>query len=192
MKKIDRSEILDLGPYEQVRDRFRRRIIELKKHRRVAVGDRVSLVFENHDTMLFQVQEMLRAERMTAERGIADEIALYNGLLPDPAELSATLFVEITDKDRIREDLHGLVGIDEHVALVLGGARIAARFEPGRSTEEKLSSVQYVRFSVPEPARRALGDDSQPAAIEVDHPRYRHRVELSPETRRSLLEDLEE
>jgi len=191
MLKIDRSEILGLGAYEQVRDQFRRRVIELKKDRRVSIGDRVTLVFENHDTMLFQVQEMLRAERMTSERGIRDEIAIYNELLPDAGELSATLFVEITDKDRIREDLHGLVGIDEHVALVLGAHRIAARFEPGRSTEEKLSSVQYVRFAVPEEARRALADAAQPAALELDHPRYRHRTELSAGTRRSLLEDFE-
>lgn len=190
MKKIEQSEILPLGAYEEIRDRFRRRIIELKKARRVSVGDRVTLVFENRDTLLFQIQEMLRAERITTERGVQAELDVYNPLLPDAGELSATLFVEITDSARIREDLHGLVGIDEHVALVLGDQRFPAHFEPGRSTEERLAAVQYIRFPVGDGARAALLDPKVAAALDLDHPRYRHRVELTQATRESLADDL--
>ena len=148
MKPIEQGEILDLASYEQIRERFRRRVVDLKKNRRVGVGDRVTLVFENRDTLLFQIQEMLRAERISAPRGVQAEIDVYNPLMPSAAELSATLFIEITDSARIREDLHGLVGIDEHVSLVVGDRRVPARFEPGRSTEERLAAVQDIRVPV--------------------------------------------
>jgi len=190
MKKIDQSEILGLGAYEEIRDRFRARIIALKKDRRVSVGDRVTLVFENRDTLLFQIQEMLRAERITAEHAVQAEIDVYNPLLPDTGELSATLFVEITDSARIREDLHGLVGIDEHVALVIGDRHVPARFEPGRSTEERLASVQYIRFPVGPSARAALLDPATKVTLAIDHPRYTHEVALSPAMRQSLADDL--
>jgi len=190
MKPIEQNEILGLGSYEQIRDRFRRRVIDLKKDRRIGVGDRVTLVFENRDTLLFQIQEMLRAERISSPRGVQAEIDVYNPLLPSADELSATLFVEITDAARIREDLHGLVGIDEHVSLALGDRAVRARFEPGRSTEERLASVQYIRFPVGGEARSLLLDASTPVALEIDHPRYQHRVELTAATRESLADDL--
>jgi len=190
VRKIRRDEVLPLGAYEEVRDRFRNRVIAVKVHRRVGVGDRVTFVFENRDTMLFQIQEMLRAERITGEREIQAEIDVYNDLLPGPREISATFFVEITDKERIREDLHGLVGLE--VALVLGARRILARFEEGRATPEKLSAVQYLRWPLDELARSALADPEVPARLEIAHPRYTHATDLGPETRRSLLDDLDD
>jgi hypothetical protein len=190
MEKIQRSEILPLGAYEEIRERFRARVIALKRDRRITIGERVTLVFENRDTLLFQIQEMLRTERITAERGIQDEIDVYNGLLPAPGQLSATLFVEITDASRIREDLHGLVGIDEHVALVFGAYRLPARFEEGRQTAERLASVQYIHFDVSPAAAAALSDPSLPARIEIDHPRYAHGIDLPAPMRASLAADL--
>lgn len=190
MKKIEQSEILGLGAYEEVRDRFRARVIALKRDRRISVGDRVTLVFENRDTLLFQIQEMLRAERITTEPAVQAELDVYNPLMPDAGDLSATLFVEITDSARIREDLHGLVGIDEHVALVIGGREVPARFEPGRSTEERLASVQYIRFPVGAAARAELLDPATKVTLQIDHPRFSHRVELPTATRRSLADDL--
>lgn len=150
----------------------------------------MTLVFENRDTLLFQIQEMLRAERITAEHAVQSEIDVYNPLLPDAGELSATLFVEITDAARIREDLHGLVGLDEHVSLVLGERRCPARFEAGRSTAERLASVQYIRFPVDPGGRAALLDAASPARLEIDHPRYQHVVELDRAMRESLADDL--
>jgi uncharacterized protein DUF3501 len=190
MNKIERSEILGLGPYEEVRGRFRQRIIDLKRDRRITVGDRVTLVFENRDTLLFQIQEMLRTERISAERGIQAEIDVYNELIPGPGQLSATLFIEITDSARIRDDLHGLVGIDEHVALVLGDRRLPARFEEGRQTEDRLASVQYIRFDLDPAGTAGLANPELPAAIEIDHPRYPHRTEIPPRMRVSLVDDL--
>src|SRR5436309_9402446 len=115
MNKVTLDEIAGIERYEQVRPEFRRRIIEMKKHRRVSVGDRVTLVFENHDTMLFQIQEMLRAERITDMDRVRDELDVYNALIPDRGALSATLLIEITDAAEIRPALLRLIGIDEAV-----------------------------------------------------------------------------
>src|SRR5262245_30836963 len=117
MAKITIDELVGLERYEQVRDQFRQQIIALKRDRRVAVGDRITFVFENHDTMLFQTQEMLRAEHIVDLDRMREELAVYNELVPAPGELSATLLIEITDSQRIREDLIALIGIDQCVSL---------------------------------------------------------------------------
>ena len=114
MKKIERSEILDLGGYEAIRDRFKQRMIEMKKRRRTAVGEHMTLVWENRDTVLFQIQEMLRTERITNERGIAHEIATYNDLIPDAGELSATLMIEYDDPAERAQAGDVLAGLGEH------------------------------------------------------------------------------
>src|SRR3990170_4476572 len=146
MNKIILDDILGFSAYENVRQRFREDIIEKKKSRRVAVGDKVSLVFENRDTVIFQIQEMLRAERITDLDKIREEIAVYNELIPNANELSATMFLEIEDQANLREDLLKFLGIDEAVVLKVGGHVVAARFEEGRSKEDKISAVQYVKF----------------------------------------------
>ena len=102
MKKVKRDELLDLGAYEQIRERFRAAVIEEKRNRRFSVSDELSIVFENHTTVLFQIQEMLRTERITREAPIQHELETYNELIPAPGELSATLFVEIADRDIAR------------------------------------------------------------------------------------------
>src|SRR5512147_2273147 len=112
MKKVQLEELMGLERYEQVRSEFRRRIIEMKKSRRVAVGDRITFVFENHDTMWFQIQEMLRAEHIVDLDRVRDEVEVYNGLIPNAGELSATMLIEITEAGQIREQLLSLLGID--------------------------------------------------------------------------------
>ena len=146
MKKIVLDDILGFAAYEQVREKFRNDIIDKKKKRRIALGDRVSVVFENRDTVTFQIQEMLRAERITDLDKIREEIAVYNELVPDTDELSATLFLEIEDQSHLREDLLKFLGIDEAVFLKVGERSIQGRFEEGHSKEDKISAVQYVRF----------------------------------------------
>src|SRR5918996_6192253 len=120
MNKIALEDIMGLAAYEKVREKFRQRIIELKKKRRVSVGDKVSFVFENRDTVIFQIQEMVRAERITDLDKIREEIAVYNELVPNPGELSATLFLEIEDQTHLREDLLKFLGIDEALSLRVG------------------------------------------------------------------------
>jgi hypothetical protein len=160
------------------------------------VGDRVTFVFENHDTMLFQIQEMVRAEHITDLDKIRDEIAVFNALVPSGHELSTTMLIEITDSDRIREDLIQFMGIDETVRLEIGdpahgGFSIPGQFEAGRSKEDKLSAVQYVRFPLASAARKAFVDRRQPARLIIDHPHYQHAAPIQGAVRDSLAQDLE-
>jgi len=190
MQKVVLDEILGLERYERARTEVRQRIIELKKHRRVAVGDRVTFVFENHDTMLFQIQEMLRAERIVDLDRVREEVDVYNALIPNPGELSATMLIEITDGERVREQLLSLLGIGECVRLEITDRFVVpAQFEPGHSTEDKLSAVQYVRFTLDTPARLAFRGDG-PARLVIDHPNYRHATAITGAVRASLAHDL--
>jgi hypothetical protein len=197
MKKVTLDEVMGLERYEQVRNEARQRIIALKKRRRVGVGDHVTFVFENHDTMWFQIHEMLRAERIVDLDRVRDELDVYNGLIPEPGELSATMLIEITEENRIRERLVSLIGIDEAVTMEIGDATtgnrlcIRGKFETGRSKEDKLSAVQYVRFPFSAAARRAFIDGVQPVRLVIDHPNYRHQAVLDDAVRRSLAQDLE-
>lgn len=189
MNKIILDDILGFSAYEKVRQQFREEIIEKKKWRRVSVGDKVSIVFENRDTVIFQIQEMLRAEKITDLDKIREEIAVYNELIPNPGELSATLFLEIEDQANLREDLLKFLGIDEAVSFKVGGHVVAARFEEGRSKEDKISAVQYVRFPFGPEARQALVS-GEPAELVIDHPNYRARAVLAAEAQQSLAQDL--
>jgi hypothetical protein len=192
MNKLTRAEIAPLVEYEKERTDFRRRIIELKARRRIAVGPSVTLVFENRETVRFQIQEMLRVERIQEEDKVRHELDVYNGLIPDEHELSATLFIEITDAGRIKEMLDQLTGIDEpgRLWLELGGERCAALFESGHSNEEKLSAVHYLRFHLTPEQRRRLADPALAARLVIDHSHYQASAELGLPTRQSLLADL--
>jgi hypothetical protein len=189
VKKVGLDDILGLSGYEKVREDFLRRIIELKRKRRISVGDQVSLVFENRDTVIFQIHEMLRAERITNLDKIREEIAVYNELIPEPSELSATLFLEIEDQTHLREDLLKFLGIDEAVFFKVGGHVVAGRFEEGHSKEDKISAVQYVRFLFDPDARQALVN-GEPAELVIDHPNYQARALLAAEAQASLAQDL--
>jgi hypothetical protein len=191
--RIDITDVLNFFDYEKVRDEQRRRVIALKRARRVTVGPYLSFVFENRDTLLFQIQEMCRAERITDDARVQDEIDVYGALLPRPGELSATMMIEIADKDQIKPVLDRFLGIDTgHCVWMQVGKDFAVpgEFESGHSDEErgKLSAVHFVRFAFPEAAIRAFADG--PVFLVVDHPAERSRVELSAETRAALLEDL--
>lgn len=189
MKKVTLEEIMGLAAYEKVRENFRRRIIELKKARRVAVGDKVTLVFENRDTVIFQIQEMVRAERIVDLDKIRDEIEVYNELIPEPGELSATLFLEITEQSHLREELLKFLGIDEAAYFKVGTHSVHARFEAGHSKEDKISAVQYVKFPFSEQARMALVEGEE-AELVIDHPNYKARALIGTPTRQSLVEDI--
>jgi hypothetical protein len=189
VNKVNLDDIMELPAYEKAREDFRQRIIELKRKRRVCVGDRVSLVFENRDTVIFQIQEMLRAERITERDKIREEIEVYNELIPGPGELSATLFLEIEDQAHMREELLKFLGVDEAVFLKVGDHTVHARFEPGRSKEDKISAVQYIKFPMDEQAVSSLVA-GEAAELMIDHPNYKATVPLEPETRKSLAEDL--
>jgi hypothetical protein len=191
MQPIRLDEIMGRDRYGVVRAEVRRRLVEHKRARRVALGDRVSLVFEDRATVWYQVQEMLWVEHVTDLDAVRAELAVYNTMLPGPAELSATLLIEITDKERVADELQRLIGIDEHVHLDIGGdRRVAARFESGRQTAEKLSAVQYVRFPLDDEAVRRVRAGAA-LAIRVDHPHYRQHVALPDPVRASIAGDFD-
>jgi hypothetical protein len=192
MRPIGRDEILNLHEYERVRHARREAVITLKADRRVGVGRYLSFVFENRETVWFQIQEMIRAERIVDEDKIADELAVYNTLLPGPGEVAATMFIEIGDAAQIRPVLDTLLGIDTggHVHLQVGDHVIVGDFEAGHSDEDrgKLSAVHLVRFAVPAAAHRAFAEAE--VALVADHPGDRGRTVLTAAARRRLAEDL--
>ncbi|HLG69681.1 MAG TPA: DUF3501 family protein [Chloroflexota bacterium] len=182
------SDVLSLEEYEKKRPILRRQIIELKEIRRVALGDNISVVFENFQTMLWQTQEMLRAERITDPELIQEELDTYNELIPDANELRATLFIELPDSQNIPRDLPRFIGVEETVSLTFGGQAVKAEAEPGRSTEEKTATVHYLRFPFTPEQVQAFG--SGPAQLKVEHANYSASTELGEATIASLKEDL--
>jgi hypothetical protein len=158
----------------------------------VSDGRYLSFVFENHETVWFQIQEMVRAERIVDEARIAEEVEVYNSLMPRPGELAATMFIEIGEAAQIKPVLDTLLGIDVggHVRLEVGAHVIPGVFEAGHSDEElgKLSAVHFVRFALPPAACGAFADAE--VALTCDHPGYRGRAVLVPAVRRHLAEDL--
>lgn len=192
IRPLTRADIKGPALYAPIREDYRKRIIELKAPRRILVGDRVSMVFENRHTLTFQVEEMLRAESITSDAGILAELEVYNALMPSPDSLSATLFIELPYGSDAVVELNRLVGLDEHLVIHIGPHQVRAAFEPGRSTGDKISAVQYVRFPLSVAARATLMTAGKPLAIEIDHPNYLHRVELTEDTRASLANDYKE
>lgn len=189
MHTISRADIKGPAIYDQIRDDYRKRIIELRRHRRAEVGDLVFLTFENRLTLIAQIEEMLRAERITSDEGIQAEIDVYNELMPTDDSLSATLFLALPRDGDKQAAMQRLVGLDEHVIIHIGDHAIRADFEPGRSTEDRISAVQYTRFPLTPDAKRALCTPGTKLAIEIDHPSYSHRAELGEDVRASLAAD---
>jgi hypothetical protein len=191
MRKLSNHDIKDLREYERERAEFRSEIIALKKQRRIALGDIMSAVFENAATMRFQIQEMARAERMLRDEQIAHELETYNALLPGDGELAATLFIEINAEESLRYWLPRLVGIQDHIKIVVGDDEVEAREEDvERLTreEEITTTVHYLKFGpfTPEQQRRFADG---PVRIVVDHPEYEVDVTLSEEQRAELAGD---
>ncbi len=189
VRPITRADIKGPALWAQIRDDYRNRVIELKKHRRVLIGDVVELVFDNRLTLTMQIEEICRLENLTRDDQINDEIALTNQLMPTEDSLAATLFIALPQDENLKQRLAALVGLDEHVILHLGPHAIRGAFEPGRSTEERISAVQYCRYPLSRDAKAALLTPGTPIAVEIDHPNYRYRVQCPEEMRASLAAD---
>lgn len=194
MRKVERSEILGLGEYEQIRPQFFARIMAEKKERRVFVSDETSVVFENRDTALFQIQEMLRTERITKEAAILHEIATYNDLVPGAAELSATMFVEIPGAATRERRLVELAGLEGKIALDVLGTKIAARYETRGVLPDRTTAVHYIKFPLGKDlAARLVARAKEPNGAMfflLEHPMLSARKEIPAVTLRSVAEDL--
>ena len=189
-RKLTLADISDLRAYEREREEFRARIIELKKKRRVGLGPHVTLLFENRDT----IQEMARVEKIFTDEGIEGELRVYNPLIPEPGSLSATLFVELTSDEDLREWLPRLVGIERAVVLRFGGHEVRctpeAEHESQLTRDEITASVHYVQFHLTPDQVAAFGDG--PVELVLDHPAYEleHGEDLAPSTVAELHADL--
>jgi hypothetical protein len=193
MKPLTIEDISNLHEYELERPAFRGRVIDLKSRRRVPLGPLMTLVFENRETVRFQIQEMLRVERIVQPDKVLHEVETYNELLPGPGEIAATLFIEITDQARIQPILDEFIGLDEpgRLALRIGETAYPAIFAPGQSREDRISAVHYIHFRPGERGLAALAAGAE-AALEVAHAGYRARQVLSRETVAELVSDLDE
>ena len=188
MQHLSQEDLWPLPVYQGLRDQLRREVIAAKQHRRVGVGPYVTFVFENRLTLKFQVQEILRVERISAPEAVRAELEGFNTMLPGAGELSATLLIELSGNDAdVKAQLTKLSGLGRHLWLQLGGTRVAAVMEGGRDDGQRVSAVQYVRFPVPDAKKLAAG----PAAVVIDHPAYSYRQELPEAARRSLAQDLD-
>lgn len=191
------DDILDARAYERQRDVMRNQVISLKESRRVAVGPVVSLVFENRDTVLFQVHEMARAERAFSDDAVEELLNTYNPLIPQPGQLSATLLIELTTKAEMEHWLTRLVGIETAVRFEVARAGSPTVVVPCRVEEahaanltrsEITSAVHFILFDFTAEQADSFLKDS--VALVVDHPFYNERVELSEATKSSLAADL--
>lgn len=182
MKRVERSDIVGLEAYERGREAIRTRVMEVKERRRVHLGESLTVLFENFDTMRYQVQEMLRAEGRFTEEDVAHELATYNELLGDEGGLGCTLLIEIDDPQRRDALLREWIELPAHLFAELeDGTRVQAQYDERQIGEGRLSSVQYLKFPCGGRVPVALGSDLPALLI---------RTELTPEQREALAEDL--
>jgi hypothetical protein len=189
MKPLDISEICNIADYELERRTLRPRMIALKDRRRVRVGEHLTLLFENRETVRYQIQEMMRIERIVDLAAIRHEVETYNELIPPEGGLSACLLIEYAEAEERDAKLRELAGLEEHVFLAAGGLEPSRAVFDGRQiASERISAVQYIRFELTAEQRARWGEG---ARIVVDHPRYRAETALSAEQIAELEGDFE-
>lgn len=182
MRKVTRAEIVDYQTYNDQRDAIRQQVLEVKRQRRVIVGDCLNFLFETTETIRYQVQEMMRAEKIVRENDIQHEISTYNELLGNQRELGCTLLIEIDEPATRAQRLKEWLSLPDHLYLKTSdGTKLRPRYDRAQVGDDRLSSVQYLIFPVP------TGD---PVAVGADHPALTVEALLTDEQRRALTADL--
>ena len=193
MQKLERSNLWSLEEYAQKRDAFRAEVIEHKKPRRVALSPNATMYFEDFLTLKYQVQEMLRVERLFEPEEIAEELAAYNPLIPDGKNWKGTFMFEYPDVEERRRALARMAGIEHRVWIQVAGQDkifAIANEDLERSTEDKTSAVHFLRFELDDDSIAAVKNGAD-IKMGMDHDEMRCEVTLSDETRRSLVKDLD-
>ena len=192
-RKLTLDDIADLRAYEREREEFRSRVIAMRRTRRVALGTLMSVSFENRDTMRYQIQEMIRVEKTMTDEGVLEELNAYNPMIPEPGQLCATLFVELTSDDQVREWLPKLAGLENSISLRLAdGSIVTGAIDPahaaGLTRSDVTAAVHYLTFQfTPEQIESfAQGD----VVLGCSLPTYLEAATLSADARRELLADL--
>ena len=192
-RKLTLGDIADVRAYERERDEFRVKVMETKRRRRLSFGTIITMMFENRDTMLLQIQEMARVEKLTTDEEIQVELDTYNPMIPEPGQLTATVFLELTSDDQMREWLPKLVGIERSFVVVLpNGDRVPSITEEAHAgqltREEATAAVHYIRFELSQEQVESFA--TGPVRVEIEHPDYLESIELSDSTHAELLGDL--
>jgi len=193
MKQITRDDLMTLEQYAVQRDQFRQRVIAHKKHRQVALGPNTTLYFEDRLTLLYQIQEMLRIEKVFEAEGINEELEAYNPMIPSGRNFKATYMIEYPDEIVRTAQLEKMVGIEDLVWIQIDNQDkiwAIADEDLERSTENKTSAVHFMRFEVSDSLAQLLKDGAD-WKIGVQHPVYSYAVNVEGETRSSLLQDLD-
>ncbi len=192
MLPLTPADIPSPEEYEHERDVRRRRVLVLQDRRRVEVGEHCSVLFENRETIRYQVLEMIRVERSwDRPHAIEDELQAYNPLIPARGELSATVMFEWESPEERRERLSALVGIDGHVWLVVGGtAPVSARFDRAQMAPGRISAVQFVKWDLDDRREQLLSGDGTVVRLVIDHRHYRAEAVLSEMTRKEIAADV--
>lgn len=191
--KLELGDIADSRAYEREREEFRAHIIDIKRRRRVGVGPFVTFVFENRDTIRFQIQEMARVEKLITDEAIQNELDTYNPLIPDPGQISATMFIELTNDADLREWLPKLVGIETEIELRLaGGSVVRCTVDEDHrrqlTRDETTAAVHYVHWDLT--AAQVADLASGPVTLAVTHAEYDHGVSLDQGTQAELEADV--
>jgi len=194
MQKLSREDLFSLEQYAEARDEFRAKVLAHKRDRRIELGTNAALYFEDRLTMQYQIQEMLRIEKIFEAAGINEELESYNPLIPDGSNWKATFMVEFPDEDERRAMLQQLVGIEDRVFMQIGALERCfpiADEDMDRADETKTSAVHFLRFELHDEQVAALKDGA-PLAAGIDHPNYQAEISPLPENiRASLLADLD-
>ena len=191
-RRLTVADIDDIRAYERIRETLRGDMIELRERRRVPVGTLISVAFENRETVRFQIQEMARVERITTDQGIQDELDAYNPLVPEAGQLCATVFIELTSDDAVREWLPKLVGIEQSVLLrLVNGEVVRCAVDPQHAAQltrdEVTSAVHYIRFELTATQCNSFRNG---VTLVIDHPNYADETKLPSTTVRELTNDL--
>ncbi|MEW8029165.1 MAG: DUF3501 family protein [Candidatus Thiodiazotropha sp.] len=193
MTHLSHSDLYSLEEYARIRQQFRAKVIDHKKSRRLPIGPNAALYFEDELTMQYQIQEMLRIERIFEQQGIQDELDVYNPLIPDGMNWKATFMMEYHDVDERKKALARLIGIEKAIWVEVAGfdkVRPIANEDLERSTEEKTSAVHFLRFELTQPMIDALKGGAALSAG-IDHANYDYTVDdLESSVRESLIKDL--
>ena len=192
MKPVQMAQILSYELYEKLRPLLRPLFIAEKDRRRLTIGEHVTLLFENAQTVWYQVQEMLRSERISSEEGIAHELDTYNELLPGPNELAATMMIQFTDAAQRDENLRKLAGLENQIYLRISDRRQKARVDLRQVSDERVSSVQFVRFALGGIDAEGFATKARQGqiSVEIEHPAMTMSAPITDTLAAVLVEDL--
>ncbi len=193
-KKLVIQDLYSPEDYSKIRESFRREILAHKSSRSIAIGNHVRLLFEDRMTIQYQIQEMLRVEKIFEEQAIQDELDTYNPLIPDGNNWKVTMLIEYPEPEQRQKALSLLVGIENLVWVKIGDSDkvfAIADEDLDRSTPDKTSSVHFLRFELPSTQAKNL-DKSVPITIGIDHNNYQHQTDICKTTKASIIEDLDQ